>query len=163
MNVYLWAQMSDPGDQLVWLENVLKEMQQNGEVAVLIGHVPPASFDCLSEWSKRYNALLERYQDVVRVSFFGHYHIETFNNMRSWESDKSFGVSHWSSSLTTYSEVLTPAYPSFRRFILDEETMLPVKIETYSMDINVEDPVFELDHEMTSLYGMQDLSPASFD
>ena len=99
----------------------------------------------------------------MRVSFFGHYHIETFNNMRSWESDKSFGVSHWSSSLTTYSEVLTPAYPSFRRFILDEETMLPVKIETYSMDINVEDPVFELDHEMTSLYGMPDLSPTSFD
>jgi len=41
--------------------------------------------------------------------------------------------------------------------------MLPVKIETYAMDITQQDPVFELDHEMTELYKMPDLSPSSFD
>lgn len=44
--------------------------------------------------------------------------------------------------------------------------MLPVKIETYSLDINAEkeeDVRFVLDHEMSQLYDMPDLSPASFD
>ena len=61
MNMLLWVQESDPGDQLKWLESLLHEMQENGEIAILIGHVPIGSYDCLSEWSKRLNALLERY------------------------------------------------------------------------------------------------------
>lgn len=41
--------------------------------------------------------------------------------------------------------------------------MLPLKIETYTLDINAEDPEFVLDHEMTELYDLPDLSPNSFD
>ena len=61
---------------------------------------------------------------------------------------------------------MIPSYPSFRRFILDEETMLPVKIETYSLQIDAEreeDIKFVLDHEMSELYNLPDLSPKSFD
>lgn len=83
--------------------------------------------------------------------------------MRAMGSDKSIHVNHWTASMTTYSEKNTPAYPSFRRFIVDEATMLPVKIETYIMDIEKEDPEFVLNHELTELYGMKDLSPHSFD
>ena len=60
-NLFLMAQMSDPGNQLAWLETTLREMQENGEVAILIGHHPPGGFDCISEWSKRLGALMERY------------------------------------------------------------------------------------------------------
>ena len=111
-------------------------MQENGEVAILIGHHPPGYEDCLSEWAKRLNALIERYQDVIRVSFFGHVHEEMFSNVRAWKSNRSISVNHWSAAMTTYSERLKPAFPSFRRFLLDEETMLPVKIETWILDIN---------------------------
>ena len=41
--------------------------------------------------------------------------------------------------------------------------MLPLKIETYSLAIDLENPEFVLDHEMTQLYDMPDLSPKSFD
>ena len=41
--------------------------------------------------------------------------------------------------------------------------MLPVKIETWAIDITQDDPVFEFHHELTEYYGMADLSPASFD
>ena len=41
--------------------------------------------------------------------------------------------------------------------------MVPVKIETWAIDITQDDPVFEFHHEMTEYYGMDDLSPASFD
>jgi hypothetical protein len=61
--------------------------------------------------------------------------------------------------MTTYSD----SYPSFRRFILDEQTMLPISIETWRIDILAENPEFVLDHDLTSYYGMNDLSPASFD
>ena len=65
--------------------------------------------------------------------------------------------------MTTYSEKNTPAYPSFRRFILDEATMLPVRIETWLLDITQDDPEFFMHHEMGELYRMEDLSPGSFD
>ena len=109
---------------------------------------------------------MERYQDVIRINFFGHVHEEMFSSVRAWESNKSIGVNHWSAALTTFSERMIPSYPSFRRFILDEETMLPVKIETYSLQIDAEreeDIKFVLDHEMSELYNLPDLSPKSFD
>jgi len=86
-----------------------------------------------------------------------------FSNVRAWESNRSIGVNHWSAAMTTFSEKLKPAFPSFRRFILDEETMLPVKIETWILDINKKNPKFFLHHEMGDLYSMEDLSPQSYD
>ena len=56
-----------------------------------------------------------------------------------------------------------PQLPSFRRFIIDAETMLPIKIETWAIDITQDDPVFELHHELTEHYEINDLSPSSFD
>ena len=48
----------------------------------------------------------------------------------------------WSGAMTTHSDSY-PGFPSFRRFLVDVETMLPIKIETYSIDITDEDdPVF---------------------
>ena len=138
-------------------------MQKKGEIAILIGHHPPGGADCLSEWAKRLNALMERYQDVIRLSFFGHQHEEMYSSVRAFDSNRSVHVNHWTAAITTYSEKNTPAYPSFRRFIVDEETMLPVKIETYIMDIYAEDPTFKLSHELTEFYNMRDLSPLSFD
>lgn len=79
--------------------------------------------------------------------------------IKSWNENKSVGLNFWSGAMTTYSD----GYPSFRRFILDAETMLPLKAETWRLDVLAEDPDFVMDHETTSYYGMPDLSPASFD
>jgi len=54
-------------------------------------------------------------------------------------------------------------YPSFRRFVVDAETMLPVKVETYRIDVEASEPEFVLDHELTEYYNLPDLSPASFE
>lgn len=82
------------------------------------------------------------------MSFFGHVHAEEHNVIKSYEANKSVGLQFWSGAVTTYSD----SYPSFRRFLLDEETMLPVAIETWKLDVNAEDPEFELDHELSSYY-----------
>jgi len=62
-----------------------------------------------------------------------------------------------SGALTTFSS----AYPSFRRFIVDKETMLPMQIETYTLDPEAENPEFVFNHELTEWYGIADLSPSS--
>jgi len=51
--------LSDPGDELAWLEATLKEMEANNEKAILISHIPTRS--CLKTWGARFQALMERY------------------------------------------------------------------------------------------------------
>jgi len=36
-------------------------MQENGEVAIIIGHIPPADASCVYNWAARFNTLMERY------------------------------------------------------------------------------------------------------
>jgi len=64
-NFFLMAEHQDPAKELVWLENLLQDMEKKGEIGILIGHVPPGS-DCINNWAYRINSLLERYQHVIR-------------------------------------------------------------------------------------------------
>ena len=48
-------------------------------------------------------------------------------------------------------------------FEIDVETMLPVKVHTYVLDLTAAEPKWEWHHELTEYYGMEDLSPSSFD
>jgi hypothetical protein len=41
--------------------------------------------------------------------------------------------------------------------------MLPVKAYTYVFDLGKAEPKWEFHHELTEYYGMEDLSPSSFD
>ena len=102
---------------------------------------------------------MDRYQHIVRLSFYGHVHEERHNVIRGINSDLPVGVEYWSGAMTTY----TYSYPSFRRFIVDAETMLPIKVETWRVDVEAQNPEFILDHELTDYYQLPDLSPASFD
>jgi hypothetical protein len=95
---------------------------------------------------------------VIRLSFFGHIHEERHNVVKSYDSDQPVGVNFWSGGVTTYSNT----FPSFRQFVVDAETMLPLRVETYTLEITAEEPEFTLDHELTEYYGMNDLSPKSF-
>ena len=134
-------------------------MEADGEIAILIGHHPPASESSLYEWGSRFRVLMDRFQHIVRLSFFGHVHTEEHNAIASWDTNTTVGMNFWSGAMTTYTE----SYPSFRRFVLDEQTMLPIAIETYRIDVLAEEPEFVLDHSLPQYYNMVDLSPASFD
>ncbi len=86
-------------------------------------------------------------------------HHENYGLTRSFESSKAVGVQYWTGSVSTWVAI----NPSFRVFEVDVETMLPVKAHTYVFNISDENPQWQWDHELTELYGMADLSPASFD
>jgi sphingomyelin phosphodiesterase len=96
---------------------------------------------------------------LIRFSIYGHVHKEQFGIARSYTTGKPIGVQHWTGSVSTFVQI----NPSFRVFEVDAETMLPVKIHTYIMDIKEENPHWKWDHELTEYYNMPDLSPESFD
>lgn len=161
-NFHLMDQFYDPGHQLEWLENLLREMEKTGEVAIIIGHMSPGTSDCANIISTRMRAIYDRFQHVIRLSLFGHTHMEEFEVIRSMTDKKPVGVNHISPSLTTF----TNQNPSFRAITLDVVTKLPVKIETYTFDLqkaNKDDSYakFFFSHEFAVEYGLPDLSPAS--
>jgi len=96
---------------------------------------------------------------VIRFSIYGHVHNEYHGVHRSFSSANPIGVNYWSGSTTTYGS----NNPSFRVFEVDVETGLPVKVHTYVLDINAENPQWTHSHELTEYYAMEDLSPSSFD
>eukprot|EP00345_Euplotes_harpa_P014290 CAMPEP_0168352526 /NCGR_PEP_ID=MMETSP0213-20121227/22640_1 /TAXON_ID=151035 /ORGANISM="Euplotes harpa, Strain FSP1.4" /LENGTH=520 /DNA_ID=CAMNT_0008363827 /DNA_START=173 /DNA_END=1731 /DNA_ORIENTATION=+ len=155
-------QHSDPGNELEWLENLLRQMEKNGEVGIIVGHISPGVADCITSISTRFRALMERYQHVIRINLFGHTHNEEFEVVRS-KDGKAINVNHLAPSFTTF----TGHNPSFRAITLDVKTKLPVKIETYTLNmrkanLNDEDAKFLFAHELAAEYNLHDLSPNSF-
>ncbi|CAI2362663.1 unnamed protein product [Moneuplotes crassus] len=162
-NKYIVGEMGDSLQQLEWLEGVLKHMEQNCEIGIFFSHISPGMDGCFSENSARIQALMDRYQHVIRLNLFGHTHQEEYEIIRSVKNRKPIGVNHLVPSFTT----INNQNPSFRVFTLDAQTLIPLSIETYTFDLqkaNQDDKfaVFERNHEMTQEYNMRDLSPSSF-
>lgn len=161
-NFYLIGEFNDPGQEFEWLENLLRQMEKDGEVGIIIGHVPPGDPDCLHAVSSRLRILYDRYQHIIRLNLFGHIHYEEFEVIRGIEDNKPIGSIHITSSFTPH----TDQNPSIRAITLDVATKLPVKIETYTMDLvkaNQDDEYakFFLNHEFAQEYNLPDLSPNS--
>jgi len=161
-NFKLIGEYNDPGQEFNWLENLLRQMEKDGEIAILIGHIPPGNLDCTQEFGMRMRALHDRFQHIIRLNLFGHTHYEEFEVHRGISDDLPIGTNHVSPSITTFVD----QNPSFRVIILDEETLLPIEIQTYTMYLdkankNDKDAKFVLDHEYTKQFGLKDLSPSS--
>lgn len=136
-------------------------MEQNGEVAIMIGHISPGMPDCVNSVSARIRLLQDRYQHIIRLSLYGHTHHEEMEVVRAYDDNKPVGVNFVTSSFTSYSG----NNPSFRVVTLDVKTKLPIKIETYTLDLekaNKDDSYakFVLTHELSKEYNMKDLRPS---
>lgn len=156
-NLYLFSQRNDPGGVLAWLNQTLHEIEAKNEIAIFISHHPPGDRYSLYDWTLRYKAITERFQHIIRYSIYGHVHVERHNAVPDFNGN-FVGVQYWTGAATTF----TDANPTFRMFEVDAETMLPVKVHTYVIRIQDENPKWVYDHELTQVYGMEDLSPKSF-
>jgi sphingomyelin phosphodiesterase len=76
MNWHIWSQLNDPLDHMAWLETEFSKAEANNEKVLIMSHIPINNADCLHDWAIRYKALLERYQHIVRTTFYGHTHLE---------------------------------------------------------------------------------------
>eukprot|EP00347_Sterkiella_histriomuscorum_P022876 403336826 len=157
-NGKVFDKRDDPGGVLQWLNETFHAIEARGEIAIIISHIPPADDSCLYQWSIRYKAITDRFQHIIRFSVYGHVHEERHNIAKSFSTGKPIGVQYWASSVSTWYQV----NPSFRMIEVDVETMLPVKMSTYSLNLTEDNPTWNFDHEMTEHYDMKDLSPSSF-
>lgn len=64
-NFNLLVNFHDPGNMLEWLENELSELEKVDGAAIIIGHVPNIE-ECLRTYGRRFHAIVDRYQNVIR-------------------------------------------------------------------------------------------------
>jgi hypothetical protein len=70
-------------------------MEEEGENGIIFSHIPPNALyadSCLSDWTIRFRALMDRFQHVIRFSMFGHTHKENIGTIRSFNHDKPIGI-----------------------------------------------------------------------
>ena len=162
-NRFVVGELGDSMGQMEWLENLLRQMEKDGEIGILFAHISPGMDACFSEVSSKIQTLMDRFQHVLRLNLFGHTHKEEFEVVRAIKDGNPIGVNHLAPSLTTINTV----NPSFRVFTLDASTLLPLDVETFTLDIlkaNEDDKyaVFSKTHTLKEEYGMENLSPQSF-
>lgn len=101
LDFYLIKSPNDPNNQLKWLEDVFENAEKNNEIIYLIGHIPIGDSSFLSECSKRYQILLDRYSHIIRGHFSGHTHFDEVKIMnRYYDSNQVSGMIYIAPSLT---------------------------------------------------------------
>lgn len=161
LNFESWTAFNDSGHQLEWFQNTLSELEATNGYAIVLAHVPNLD-ECTRQYARRYHAIVERYQHIIRFGVFSHIHSEQFQVMRDIYHGKPIGMSFIIGSATTY----TGKPPSYDIVYLDPETMLPVDLETYAFDLDganandTQEWKLKIDHKKD--YGLSDLSPRSF-
>mmetsp|Transcript_4747 Transcript_4747/g.6255 ORF Transcript_4747/g.6255 Transcript_4747/m.6255 type:complete len:239 (+) Transcript_4747:1215-1931(+) len=143
-----------------WLEQELLDAEAEGGLAFIISHYTPNQ--CQHQFGSRYRALMERFQSTIRFTLHGHTHTTYYEVVQSYSNPGTpLMLANVAGSVTTYS-VQNPSYMIIE---LDQETMLPVNMYSYALDIeraNAEGhPTWELIHDYKEAYGMTDLSPWS--
>ena len=93
------------------MEHVMITAEANGEYIYIIGHIPPGDSNYLSQCSKRYNALIDRFSYIIKGQFFGHTHYDEFRVIHEYFNKTNIaGIIFSAPSITTYSNRM----PSFR-------------------------------------------------
>lgn len=151
----------DPGDMLSWLEKELYDLEKKGGAAIIISHVPNTD-ECNRQYGRRYHAIMDRFQTVIRFGIYAHLHKEQYQVQRDIVQKKPIGMNFIIGSVTTYQG----KPPSFNVAYLDPETLLPVEFETHAFDLvnaNKHDkPRWFRYLDYKKDYHLRDLSPDSF-
>lgn len=161
LNWWVFGEREDPGNEIAWLEQTLLDIEADNGIALIMGHYTPSS--CQHQFGTRYHALMERFQHIVRFGMQGHTHKESYEITRSIsDPSKNIGVNNIAGSATTYME----RNPSFMVIEFDAETMVPLNMQTYYMNVTQANldgkPTWELLHDQLKEYEMTDMSPNSY-
>lgn len=159
------ANRAYPEFQIEWLESELAQIEKDDGFAYIIAHIQPQ--DCLHEFGVRFHALMDRYQNIVRFSSYGHSHEESVHITRAMNTTDPIGFFMGTGSGTAGGD----KNPAFTVFDFDAEYMVPINAHTYYLNLaeanrnstlNPEAmPQWRKQHDLLSAYNMADLSPAS--
>lgn len=84
LNFYLMKNVTDPGNQFTWLEEVLRQAEKNNEIVYIIGHIFPYNSFYLSECLYVYQAIVDRFSHIIKSQMFGHSHSDELLSMTSY-------------------------------------------------------------------------------
>ena len=62
---------------LAWLQNELQHLENGGGQAIILAHVPNLD-ECNRQYGRRFHAILDRYQTVIRFGVYSHVHEEQY-------------------------------------------------------------------------------------
>lgn len=167
-NFWLFGNASDVGGQLVWAEDVLKQVAATeGDRVIITGH------HSLTEWMPTFQTtffnLLQKYQSVILNLFFGHTHdmaVWVYHDQQN-EAHPPLHVAYSAGSLTTYTN-LNPAFRvyNYPRINYDAAPFLVTDYHQHWMELadsNLK-KVAQWGERYTALneYELSDLSPQSW-
>jgi hypothetical protein len=94
-------QYSDPGNMLEWMTHELNELEKTNGTAIILSHVPNLD-ECNRQFGRRYHAILDRYQHIIRWGMYAHIHQEQFQVLTDMTFKKPIGVNFIVGSGTTF-------------------------------------------------------------
>ena len=106
---------------------------------------------------------MDRYQNIVRFSSFGHSHSESLHITRAINTTDPISIYLGTGSGTTGGN----RNPAFEMIEFDEEYMVPINAYTYTMNLTEANanpdasPKWFVLHDLLKEYSLPDLSPSS--
>lgn len=143
------------------MESVLRQAETNGEYVFIMGHIPPGDSNYLSQCSKRYNALIDRFSYLIKGQFFGHTHYDEFRLVHEYfNSSNIAGLIFTAPSVTTYSN----RFPSFRVYSVNASSNSLQDYTQYFLNLTKanmnpsENPTWEVQYVATKDFKIKDLN-----
>jgi sphingomyelin phosphodiesterase len=160
-NWYGIVQFQDPGHMLDWLQKQLHDLEKVNGSAIIVTHLPNID-ECLRQYGRRYHAIVDRYQTVIRWSMAGHIHREQYQVVTDMISKDPIGMNFIVGAVTPYQGKA----PSFNVIYIDPDLMIPVDYESWLFDLDkaneLDTPIWYRKYNYRETYNLEDLSPKSF-
>lgn len=164
---------TDPGDQLAWLESVLRTSVSNSEKVLVTAHIPPGVHTpsgliwMYDSFHNKLVGILKKYAAVIVGMHFGHDHADEFKILQNNDGVASVpifiapSVTPWRYRLST-GETGSAHNPGIRLIKYDRQTKVHLDIEQYYLDLEKanKDGVasWVLEYKATTDYNLTDLS-----
>jgi uncharacterized protein YkuJ len=145
--------------EFIWLEEVLRQAEKDGEYVYLIDHFPINSNFELTECAQRLRALFDRFDYIIRGFFSGHTHLDDISPVKTYFEPKPIiNINYIAPPLTTY----PGRNPSFRQFILDSNTKNVIDYEQYRLNITEANEKkvadWHIAYKATEMFNVNDLT-----
>ncbi len=158
---HLSTNHTEAKQEFIWLEEVLRQAEKDGEFVYILDHFPINGEFTLVECSKRLRAIFDRFDYIIRGYFSGHNHLDDIAPVRRYfEPRPIININYIAPSLTpNEGEGINP---SFRQYIIDSNTKRIIDYEQYRLNLTEANEIGEanwyLSHTATELFNVSDLT-----
>ncbi|CAG0882217.1 unnamed protein product [Cyprideis torosa] len=157
LNWWVYTTTPDPGKQLERLRDELQAAEDAGDLVHIVGHVAPATPDCIPVWFHHYAKLVDRYSDTIRGEFYGHHHAHVFNVVHTDRDPNNRNSAKSVAFLGPSMHTLTALNPAYTVYTIDGNTKRVKDIEVWYLDIEEADrtgvPNWKKLYDFRSVFG----------